>query len=149
MKRQQARPSWWSLFGSKLASLYLEAIDENDDEAVYYDEFFKRLRDGKCTLHDYERIRKTCSDHSLTPGQWRRRGFLEDGVTALFSTNKEVNEDNVSRLVKLGNPIARIEARNSCGQKSSQRRWEIIQCFCKDNWKIRESKKSELTPTRI
>jgi hypothetical protein len=50
----------------------------------------------------------------LTSAEWQRRGFLEDDVTALFSTNQEVNKENALRLVKLGNPIARIEAMNSC-----------------------------------
>ena len=89
-------------------------IDNNDTEAAYYDEFLIRLRDGKCTVEDFNNIWIKCSDHSLTPRAWQERSFCGENVTSLFATNEEVNVENKERLKKLSRPIVRIKATNSC-----------------------------------
>lgn len=88
-------------------------IQHDDEEAVFYDQFLIRLRDGKCTEDDYNHVRMRCSDHSLTDTEWKDRGFCGDNVTSLFSTNQEVNIENKKRILRLSKPIVRIEATNN------------------------------------
>ena len=76
-------------------------IDRNDEEAVFYDAFLTRLRDGTCTIEDYNHIRLKCSNHSMSPRKWRELGFCGDNVTSLFGTNEEVNIDNKNKIKHL------------------------------------------------
>jgi ATP-dependent DNA helicase PIF1 len=85
----------------------------NNPEAIYYDQFLTRLRDGECTYDDFQTIRTRCSRNSMTRTEWQERGFTGDNVVRLFTTNKEVNKENEKRLKALNKPIVRIDAENS------------------------------------
>ena len=88
-------------------------IIAGDDDAQFFDEFLVRLRDGKVTINDYQRIRTTCSRYTLRDREWEQWGFLENDVTHLFSTNREVDVENRRRLALLQKPIAKVVATNS------------------------------------
>jgi hypothetical protein len=90
-------------------------IDTTDPLSKWFREFLLRLRDGKCTNEDYEMVRSNCSCDSMTPLQWKEAGFENDDAVHLYTTNNAVNEYNASRLKKLGNPIALVEADGSSG----------------------------------
>ena len=87
-------------------------IQQDNEEAVYYDSFLIRLRDGRCTPEDYNHIRMRCSNHSISPTEWKERGFCGENVTSLFSTNREVSKKKKRRIMGLSKPIVRIEASN-------------------------------------
>ena len=59
-------------------------IQQNNEEAVYYDTFLIRLRDGRCTLEDYNHIRMRCSNHSLSLAEWKKHAFCGENVSSHF-----------------------------------------------------------------
>ena len=49
---------------------------------------------------------------------WCSRGFNDSDVIHLCTTNKEVTDHNNRAILKVGNPIARIESENTGSTKS-------------------------------
>ena len=88
-----------------------ERLDRNDRDLADFESFLLRLRDGKLTRDDWERVCQLCSQHSMTPDQWLEH--IGNGATHIFFTNKEVNEHNVKCLTDIGKPIVRIEAEHT------------------------------------
>eukprot|EP00978_Attheya_sp_CCMP212_P040764 scaffold226126_cov35-Attheya_sp.AAC.1 len=48
-------------------------IDPNDRDAVIFNDFQIRLRDGKNTEEDAKLVRKLCSRHSMSANKWKER----------------------------------------------------------------------------
>ena len=69
-------------------------VDPTDEMSVWFIAFLLRLRDGNCTVEDWETIVKKCSKDSVLPGEWKRRGFEEDDVVHLCRQNKDVVAKN-------------------------------------------------------
>ena len=93
-------------------------VDTTDPDAVKFDTFLDRLRDGENTKEDYNILREKCSIFAMGVEAWKSKGFNDDDVTHLYFTNKQVNNHNNEMIQKIGNPIALIEATNE-GRASS------------------------------
>jgi len=63
-------------------------LDKEDADVVWFDSFLERLRDGKNTDDDWMRMRDLGSRDTLRYEQWRQRGFANDDVVHLYTTNK-------------------------------------------------------------
>jgi hypothetical protein len=85
-------------------------IDPNDPDAVLFNGFQIRLRNGLVTKEDVVLVRRLCSRHSMTAKQWKDRGFDDPNVPHSFCTNDEVSNHNARRITDLGTPIASIRA---------------------------------------
>lgn len=67
-------------------------LDKNDPDAVRYNDFLLRLRNGANTKDDWNWIKKCCcSKFSMNPEGWKAVSTDMDTVH-LYATNKEVAE---------------------------------------------------------
>ena len=124
--RNQATKNGSLLYTSFDECLFLKEnnrLDENDPQSVQFNRILNKIRDGKITDEDCEIIRNTCSRCRMGATSFRDKGFENDGITHLYSTNEEANKFNDSELLKLQKginqrKIARITAENSDGARS-------------------------------
>ena len=98
-------------------------LDENDPDSVKFDRILSNIRNGEITENDCEEIRNKCSRYSMGFDEFKKRGFEDDGITHLFSTNEQADKLNDSQLLKLQQgvtkrKIVRICAENSTGARS-------------------------------
>jgi hypothetical protein len=93
-------------------------LDKNDDDAVLFDNFLNRLRDGINTEDDWNILRTKCSYCSIGHAGWVSRGFEGNDVIHLYTTNKEVSSHNHKKIMDVGNPIALIEVEHTGKGKS-------------------------------
>ena len=98
-------------------------LDENDLDSVNFDRILGNIRNGKISENDCEEIRNKCSRFRMGLDEFKTRGFEDDGITHLFSTNDEAAKLNDSQLLKLQQgvtkrKIVRITAENSTGARS-------------------------------
>ena len=103
-------------------------VDPNDEDAMWFISYLERLRDGLCTEDDWKKVKTTCSQDSMSPAEWDRRGFNDPDCVHLFCTNKEVAEHNKKRLLAQGEPIVLIEAKHNnaaASRKSSDLFWGL------------------------
>lgn len=71
---------------------------------------------GEVSDEDWEFVRDNCSRHSMTPQQWKDRGFEEVETVYLFTTNAEVEKHNLQNLRKLrenGSKVLKIQAQHN------------------------------------
>ena len=68
-------------------------LDENDSDAVCYNNFLLRLCDSANTREDPEWIKSHCSKYSMSYKDWEKLNSDKETVH-LFATNKEVAERN-------------------------------------------------------
>ena len=85
-------------------------LDRTDEDAVAFDRFLSRLRDGANTVDDWMLCRLKCSHYSMGYREWEDRGFGGTDVTHLYTTNAEVHKRNAAIMMSLNNPIALVEA---------------------------------------
>ena len=76
-------------------------MDENDLDSVNFDRILGNIRNGEISDNDCEKIRKKCSRFCMGLDEFKKRGFEDDGITHLFSTNDEAAKLNDSQLLKL------------------------------------------------
>jgi ATP-dependent exoDNAse (exonuclease V) alpha subunit len=96
-------------------------IDPNDPDAVLFNGFQIRLRDGLNTPDgDLLLVREKCSRHSMGLQEWKNRGFDDPNVPHLFCTNVEVNDHNARCITALGKPIAWVCASHTGRGKSAK-----------------------------
>jgi len=88
-------------------------LDKEDADAVWFDSFLERLRDGENTDDDWMCMRDLGSRDILRYEQWRQRGFANDDVVHLYTTNKEVSKRNLYCLQQKKKPIVRINSLNT------------------------------------
>ena len=98
-------------------------LDENDPDSVKFDRILSNIRNGEITENECEEIRNKCSRYSRGFDEFKKRGFEDDGITHLFSTNEQADNLNDSQLLKLQQgvtkrKIVRICAENSTGARS-------------------------------
>jgi len=88
-------------------------LDRTDPEAVYFDAFLRRLRNGNVTLDDYQYVSTNCCRHRMGDIEYSRRGFNNHDVTKVHCTNHACNNDNLRSLLCLRKPILKINAVNT------------------------------------
>ena len=88
-------------------------LDAEDESSVWFAGFLNRLADADVTLDYSNRLRDTCSNHTMGNEKWTDLGFANSDITHLYPTNAEVEKHNQSVLKNLKNPIVRIDAKNS------------------------------------
>lgn len=93
-------------------------LDMNDPDAVIFDDFLMRLRDGKNTEDDWNLLRSKYSKFTMGFDEWKRRGFENEEALHLYCTNREVNNRNSQCIKALGTPIALVESENT-GRRNS------------------------------
>ena len=98
----------YSLFTTVMRLTENMRLDRTDPEAVRYEEFLVRNRDGANTIDDWEYITRLCSEHSMPQHEWE--DFKGDDVIHLYSTNKEVAARNADCLKRLDSPIVKVNA---------------------------------------
>ena len=77
-----------------------------------YNKFLNRNRDGANDEDDWNYIVEQCSENSMSPER-PRRDFEGDDVVHLYTTNREVQERNLSCLQNLNSPIVKVEAQHT------------------------------------
>ena len=108
----------YGCFETAMKLIVNERLDHDDADAIRFEEFLLRLRNGYCTQEDWEYIRDIASRDTVSREKWKP--FEGDDVIHLYSTNKEVNERNIECLQRVGNPIVRIDAEHTGdGRKAS------------------------------
>ena len=88
-------------------------LNKSDSDAVLFEEFLSRLRDGENTKSDFNILREKCSYFYMGHEKWKEKGFENDNVIHIFNTNKEVLAHNNKKLLNLRNKIALIECINT------------------------------------
>ena len=88
-------------------------LDDADESSVWFAGFLNRLADAEVTLDDFNRIRDTCSNHTMGNEKWTDLGFENSDITHLYPTNDEVDKHNHYVLKNLKNPKFQIDAKNS------------------------------------
>ena len=81
-------------------------LNKSDSDAVLFEEFLSRLRDGENTKSDFNILREKCSYFYMGHEKWKEKGFENDNVIHIFNTNKEVLAHNNKKLLNLKNKIA-------------------------------------------
>ena len=76
-----------------------------------YNECLTRNRDGANNKDDWKYIVEQCSEHSMSSDC--RRAFEGDDVVHLYTTNREVQEQNLSCVQNLNSPIIKVEAQHT------------------------------------
>ena len=107
----------WLLYRQYFSSVVIldtiRRLDMSDASAEIFQDILDRLRDGNNTKEDWLEMKKQCREE-MSPAQWKAQ--FEDpnsDVTKLFTTNKEVNNENHTRLNELGEKIVLINAKNT------------------------------------
>lgn len=103
----------YKLFGTSVNLVENNRVDHTDLDSVFFADFLLRLRDGQCTREDWEKVKQTCSQSSMSDREWQARGFNNPDIPHLFCTNREVEDHNKKRLTAQGKPIVLIEAQHS------------------------------------
>ena len=93
-------------------------LDKNDPDAVLFEQFLSRLRDGENTDEDFELLRTKCSYHTMGHDQWIEKGFEDNETINIYTRNKDVLAHNNRKILSVGNPIALVESENT-GRGSS------------------------------
>ena len=88
-------------------------LDVSDPDAVYFDAFLRRLRNGNVTLEDYQFASKTCCRHFMGDIEYNARGFNDSDVTKVHCTNHACNNHNLRSLLSLRKPVLKINALNT------------------------------------
>ena len=88
-------------------------LDMSDSNALYFDSFLKRLRNGKVTTDDFNKISRTCCCHRMGEVAFREKGFYSNDITTIFSTNAECNRANLKILSSLNSPVLRVRSINT------------------------------------
>ena len=88
-------------------------LDVSDPDAVYFDAFLRRLRNGNVTLEDYNFVSSNCCRHHMGDIEYTSRGFNANDVTKVHCTNNACNNDNLRSLLSLRNPVLKINAINT------------------------------------
>ena len=101
----------FQMFNTVMKLIENRRLDENDPQAVRYNEFLTRNRDGANNEDDWKYIVEQCSEHSMSSE--RRREFEGDDVVHLYTTNREVQERNLCCLQNLNSPIVKVEAQHT------------------------------------
>ena len=101
----------YQLFDTAMKLVENKRLDFSDPEAVRYNDFLKRVRDGKNTIEDWKYITGLCSQHSMPRSRWT--AFSGDDVVHLYTTNKEVAASNAECIKKLDSPIVKVEAEHT------------------------------------
>jgi hypothetical protein len=108
----------YGCFETAMKLIVNERLDHDDADAIRFEEFLLRLRNGYCTQEDWEYIRDIASRDTVSREKWKP--FEGDDVIHLYSTNKEVNERNIECSQRVGIPIVRIDAEyTGDGRKAS------------------------------
>ena len=87
----------------------VERITANSELAERFRELLDRLRTGDCTDADFELLRERAQAY-MTPEQWEQEFGEDSEVTRLYTTNREVAEENNRRIKLLDQPIALVRA---------------------------------------
>ena len=125
------------LFCSMLHVVHLDKnlrLDASDSDAVFFNGFLQRLRNGSSTHDDFIKVANTCCRHRMGENVFRQRGFLDDDVSFIYTTNAECTRANAKRLIELKKPILRIrstntgEARYAKSSELSGLEYEIFVC---------------------
>ena len=85
----------------------IERQSGDDDSTKRFRRALKRLRAGKITIQDWKFLMQRSSANVSA----KEKKDFEDALR-LFTTNEKCAEYNLKKLVTLGNPIAKIEARH-------------------------------------
>jgi len=108
-----SRLLYFQHFTSVIELVESKRVDTTDPDSVWFREFLDRLADAVVTEDDYNKLCSRCSKHSMGLVQWSNLGFNDPNITHLFSTNADVDKHNEKALTSLGNPIVRIQAKNT------------------------------------
>ena len=90
-----------------------ERLDANDNDAIAFNNFLLRLRDGNCTTEDWLMLRNKCSKYSIGFSEWKERGFDNPEIISLFPTYDQVDKFNTERIKQLNMPINCIKSKNT------------------------------------
>ena len=118
----------YNMFDRGFKLTHNNRVDPNDEDAMWFISYLDCLRDGLCTEDDWKKVKTTCSQDSMSPAEWDRRGFNDPDCVHLFCTNKEVAEHNKKRLLAQREPIVLIEAKHNnfaASRKSSDLFWGL------------------------
>ena len=99
----------------KLEEVKRQAVKEGDVDQQRFVDILSEMREGICSLESWNFL-QTRTPENITDFEER----FEEAVR-LFSTNEKVDEYNTRKLIKLGQPITLIKAKNKtkAGQKWS------------------------------
>jgi hypothetical protein len=100
-------------FSSVVVLETIRRLDMSDPSAEMFQDILDRLRDGNNTEADWKVMKKQCQEE-MTIAQWNAQ-FQDPNidVTKLFTTNREVCNENHTRLNQLGEKIVLINAKNT------------------------------------
>ena len=104
------------LFRSLVDVIHLDTnlrLDMSDSNAVYFDLFLKRLRNGKVTKDDFNIISRSCCCHRMGEEAFHEKGFNSNDVTTIFATNDECNQANLKIMSTFNSPILRVRSINT------------------------------------
>jgi len=104
---------WKKYFKTVIKLEQNKRINDKDTDAEEFNEFLENLADGKVTMAQWEKVKSTCSRHTMKDREWIARGFTQDSTTHLFRTNADVKKKNYTEIQRLGMPILKVQARNS------------------------------------
>ena len=109
------------LFTSMLHVFHLDRnlrLDPSDSDAVFFDGYLQRLRNGSSTHDDFIKVANTCCRHRMGENVFRQRGFLNNDVSYIYTTNADCSRANAKRLLELNQPILRIRSINTGDARS-------------------------------
>ena len=109
----------YKLFGAVVELVENNRLDRDDPDYDFFSSFLTHLRTGQNTFEEWERLCKQCSQHSIDPVRWANKFDTVD-ATYIFTTNKEVAQQNILCLQASDSPIVLIQADNTGdGQRAS------------------------------
>ena len=72
--------------------------------------FLLRLRNSENTDDDFELLRTKCSYYTIGHNEWIEKGFEDDDIISIYTTNTEVLAHNNRKVAQVGNPTALVES---------------------------------------
>ena len=90
-----------------------QRLDKDDPDAILFEEFLIRLRDGLNNDDDYNLLRAKCSYYSMGDTKWKNNGFDDNDTIHIYRRNSDVLSHNNERIKTVGYPIALIQSKNT------------------------------------
>ena len=79
---------------------------------VLFEQFLLRLRNGENTDNNFKLLCTKCSYYTIEHNKQIEKGFEDDNIISIYTTNREVLAYNNRKIVYIGNPIVLVESKN-------------------------------------